>query len=78
MKNLSKAFDKLWAGWDKLWEQFDREFDEVLSEAENSTVKTHIHIRLTRKQLMGLLTGEYKQHLFKVKEGVAIQVEMKP
>ena len=73
---FDKAFDNLWNGFDKLWEKFNREFDKELP--ETTVVKTTIRVSLTKKQVMGLLTGEHKRLLFKVKDDVAIQVEVKP
>ena len=76
MKRIDKAFDKFWAGFDKLWDKFNWEFDEELP--ETTIVKTTILVSLTKKRAMGLLTGEHKRVLFKVKNDVAIQVEIKP
>jgi len=76
VNRIDKAFDKFWSGFDKLWDKFNREFDEELP--ETTIVKTTIRVSLTKKQAMGLLTGEHKRVLFKVKNDVAIQVEIKP
>jgi hypothetical protein len=73
-KALDK-FDEFLAGFDRLWNRLDP-FDEELP--ESTVVDTTIRVSLTRKQLMGLLLGEKKRLLFKVKDGVAIQVELKP
>ena len=79
------SFDSLWKNFDRMWENFDKNFDrmwgsfdnKVISE-ETAKVETTIRVSLTKKQVMGLLTGEHKRLLFKVKDGVDIQVEIQP
>jgi uncharacterized membrane protein len=73
---INTAFDKFWSEFDKLWKQVDKVFDEELP--ENTKVHTRIRISLTKKQLMSLLLGRHKSLLFKVRDDIAIQVEVKP
>lgn len=80
MSKLDKAFDKFWSGFDKLWDQFGEQLDKILDEElpETTKVSHTVRIRVKREHLTGLLTGQHKSLLFKVKDGVAIRVEMQP
>ena len=82
MKNdkTAAAFDKFWSGFEDLWSGLEKRFDRVFDEAlpPSTEVKTTIRVSLTKQQLMSLIVGDTPRLMFKVKDDVAIQVEMKP